>query len=279
MPAAATHPLRPSRPWWKDPPVDRRGIGILVTAYLGFTVVWTGLGELIVRWWDDSSFGDADTAVNRWIEGHRTDTLTELAHVGSALSDTGTKIVLVIGLLPVMLGLYRRWHDWALLALGLLLEVAVFGTSATIVGRPRPPVLQLDGAPTDSWPSGHIAASVVFYVGLSAVLVWNNHSRRTRIVAMCIAVGAPSAVTASRLYLGMHQPTDAVGGAVLGLCSLAVVRHTLRRTAGHALEHPVVTHGPLPEGETTVSAALVAGTEEEDAALVSTGGSDDGRTR
>ena len=68
-------------------------------------------------------------------------------------------------LLPLMLWMYRRWHDWAFLTIALLFEVSVFGISSKIVGRDRPPVEQLDGAPTASWPSGHIAASVVFYVG------------------------------------------------------------------------------------------------------------------
>ena len=287
-------PGRRTRPWWRVAPTDRRGLGILVGAYVVYTAIWCGVGELIVRWWDDSSFGDADTAVNRWLERHRTDTLTELAHFGSALSNTETKIVLVLGLLPLMLVLYRRWHDWAFITLSLLLEVAVFGTTATLIGRPRPPVEQLDGAPTDSWPSGHIAASVVFYVGLAMVLMWNNRCRSTRVVALCIGIGAPTAVTASRLYLGMHHPTDVVGGVVLGLVALGTVRHVLRRTAGDTLEHPVTHEVPCdddaiedaagPDHVTSVDTSAVSrpaslGTAGSDAALTTVGGRDERRTR
>ena len=56
----------------------------------------------------------------------------------------------------------RRWR--------LMFEVAVFGTTSKLIARDRPPVEQLDGAPTNSWPSGHIAAAVVFYVGLAIIV-------------------------------------------------------------------------------------------------------------
>lgn len=236
---------RLERPWWKVVPTDRRGVAHLIGAYVVLTAVYCAIGAAIMRWWGGSTLGDLDVRVNRWLADHRTDLLTELAHFGSALSNTETKIVLVLGLLPLMLHLYRRWHDWSLIALGLLLEVSVFATSATLINRPRPPVERLDGAPTHSWPSGHIAASVVFYVGVATVIRWNNSSRPARVVSAVIAIGAPGIVVMSRLYLGMHHPSDAIGGIALGLVSLAIVTRALRRTAGESLDHPaLLASGP-----------------------------------
>ena len=90
-----------------------------------------------------------------------------------------------------MLWMYRRWHDWAFIVVALLFEVSVFGTSSKIVVRDRPPVEQLDGAPTNSWPSGHVAAALVFYIGLAMVVYWNTRSKVSRTVFTVLAVAAP----------------------------------------------------------------------------------------
>ena len=144
------------------------------------------------------------------------------------MSNTETKIALGLTLLPLMLWMFRRWHEWTFIVGGLILEVAVFGTTAKVIARDRPPVEQLDGAPTNSWPSGHIAAAVVFYGGL-AIVIWCNprFNRVSRTGAVCIAIVAPAIVIISRLYLGMHYLTDALGGVVLGLTALAIVWHLL----------------------------------------------------
>jgi membrane-associated phospholipid phosphatase len=211
-------------------PLDRRDVGVLAGAYVVLTAAYLATGWMVVRWWEDSALGRSEAEVNRWLEEARTDRRNDLAEFGSALSNTETKIVLVLALLPLMLWMYRRWHDWALVTVGLLFEVSVFGTTAKLIGRERPPVEQLDGAPTNSWPSGHIAAAVVFYGALAIVIRWNNKSRRSRAGATAIAVIAPSIVIASRLYQGMHYVSDAVGGVILGVLTLLLVRHLIMRS-------------------------------------------------
>ncbi len=214
----------------KAAPLGRREVGILAIAYVILTPIYLAIGWMIVRWWDGSSLGRSEAEVNRWFEDARTDRWNDLAELGSALSNTETKIALVVALLPVMLWMYKRWHDWALVTVGLLFEVSVFGATAAIVGRDRPPVEQLDGAPTNSWPSGHIAAAVVFYGSLAIVIMWNNKSRVSRVGAIAIALVAPGIVIVSRLYQGMHYVSDAVGGIVLGIVTLVLVRHLIMRS-------------------------------------------------
>ncbi|HUF99567.1 MAG TPA: phosphatase PAP2 family protein, partial [Ilumatobacter sp.] len=159
---------------------------------------------MLVNWWESSPLGTSEADVNRWFEDRRTDSRTHLAELGSALSNTETKIGLALVLLPLMLWMFRRWHEWTLVVGGLIFEVAVFGTTAKIIGRDRPPVEQLDGAPTNSWPSGHIAAAVVFYFGLAIVISWNPRFRWSGPVAFVLATSTASVVIVSRLYQGMH---------------------------------------------------------------------------
>lgn len=230
------------RPFWKVAPLGRRDVGVLAVAYVILAAIYLAIGWMIVHWWDRSSGGRSEAEVNRWFEDARTDRRNNLAEFGSALSNTETKIVMVLALLPLMLWMYRRWHDWALVTVGLLFEVSVFATTAKIIGRDRPPVEQLDGAPTNSWPSGHIAAAVVFYGALAIVIMWNNKSRLSRVGAIAIAVVAPSIVITARLYQGMHYVSDAVGSVILGILTLVLVRHLIMRSDSFE-EMPVRSDG------------------------------------
>jgi undecaprenyl-diphosphatase len=212
---------------WRSSPIDRHGWLVMFTAFVVGTGVMTLIGLAIVEWWDTGSLGDADADLNRWLEDARNDTLTELSHIGSAFSDTLTKIVLGVLLLPIFLWAFRRWNEYAFVFGGLLLEVSIFGLSSELVGRSRPPVEQLDGAPTNSFPSGHIAASVVFYAGIGLIVYWRSTARWERVVAVVLAAAGPTIVIAARLYLGMHYPTDAVAGVVLGGSVLMVMAHVV----------------------------------------------------
>lgn len=220
-----------SRPWWKSSPLTWSDVGLLTLAYLVATAVYWAVGLLIVNVWEGSAWGEADADLSRWFESHRTEAWTDAAHFASALSNTETKIALMVGLAPLMLAMYRRWRDWAWITVALLLEVAVFGTASELVARDRPPVEQLDGAPTNSWPSGHIAAGFVFYVTLAAVIWRNRTDWPARTVAVVVGIVAPISVLLSRLYLGMHYITDAIGGLVLGAFAVYTVDRVMNRRA------------------------------------------------
>jgi undecaprenyl-diphosphatase len=225
-------PAPDSKPWWKVPPLHKAQVKMLVLIWLALTAAYVVVGFAIVHLWEPSAGGRADARVSQWFADHRTDRLNHLAKIGSAFSNTETKIALLLVLCPLMLWMYRRWHDWSFLAIGLIFEVTVFVTASKVVGRERPHVEHLDSAPTFSWPSGHIAACVVFYVGLATVVFWNTRSRLSRAVFATIAVVVPLIVITSRLYLGMHYVTDVIGGVVLGLSTLLIVRHQMIAARG-----------------------------------------------
>jgi membrane-associated phospholipid phosphatase len=231
--------------WYKIPPTDRRGVGVIVLAYVCMTAVLSAIGFAVVHLWEPSRFGEWDADVNRWFERNRTDTWTDLSTIGSAFSDTLNKVILCALIAPVMLWAWRRWHDWVMIAGGLLLEVTTFVTTATIVGRDRPPVERIDSAPTNSFPSGHIAASVVFYFGLYLLARRHTTNRTIRGLALLVGIAVPACMVFSRLYRGMHYPTDALAGILLGLGTLAVMSWAIDRTidrTAHAQVDPPRPH-------------------------------------
>lgn len=215
---------------WRTSPIDRTGWLLMVMTFVSTASVLTAVGLAVVEWWDGSRLGRRDADLIRWIEDRRSASLTSVAELVSLASDTLTKVLLGVVLIPVCLWLFRRWHEYALIVGGLIVEVSAFGLSSKLVGRERPPVEQLDGAPTNSFPSGHIAAATVFYVGLALVIFMRTRRRGPRAVAVVIAVVMPLGMVLSRLYLGMHYLSDAVAGVALGAVVLAVMWRVVHRT-------------------------------------------------
>jgi undecaprenyl-diphosphatase len=215
---------------WKQSPFDRRGLLIMLATFVVATATTITVGLMIVRWWEPSAAGRADERINLWLEDARTERWNTIAERASQFSDTLTKVLLGVVLLPLFLWLFRRWHEYALIFAGLVLEVAVFGLSSSVVGRDRPPVERLDGAPTQSFPSGHIAAATVFYGGLAVVIFMRTRHAGARIVAVLIGGLMPLVVMSARLYLGMHYLTDAIGGLLLGVTVLVVMYRVVHRT-------------------------------------------------
>jgi undecaprenyl-diphosphatase len=113
-----------------------------------------------------------------------------------------------------------------LVAVAVTGEVAIFLVVTLLVDRPRPPVGQLDEAPpTSSFPSGHTAAAIVLYGALAVLAHQQARSALVRRLSLFLAVALPALVAVSRVYRGMHFPSDVLGGILLGtLWLLASVR-------------------------------------------------------
>ena len=88
-------------------------------------------------------------------------------------------------------------------------------TTAFLVERPRPTVSHLDAVPTtSSFPSGHTAAAIVLYLGLALIITSFVRNLVVRALVWSLAVVLPIAVALSRLYRGMHHPTDVIASAI-----------------------------------------------------------------
>lgn len=106
--------------------------------------------------------------------------------------------------------------------------------------RPRPDIVpHLRDVASLSFPSGHAMQSAIIYLTLGAMLMRIAERRLTKIYCMGIAVLVTFLVGASRVFLGVHYPSDVLGGWMVGFawaCVCWLVERRFDRESGVAKE-------------------------------------------
>jgi undecaprenyl-diphosphatase len=123
--------------------------------------------------------------------------------------------------------LYRRRIGPAVyLVAARLVELVVETIAKHVVGRPRPALPDPIGhASSFSFPSGHTSGTAVLCAAL--VVLALQTSRRHAAAWVVLAGVAIVAVAASRVLLGVHYPSDVLGGALLGVACALITRPLL----------------------------------------------------
>ena len=212
-----------SRSWWATTwPLDRHDAATLAVAYVSVVAVGSLLGRMLYDWFAPNAVTDLDQRVAEWFVEHRSEGLSTFLEWGGRLSDTIPKAVVTTLVAASMLAAFRRWREAVLVGLSLLFEALAFIVTSTIVQRDRPDVPALETSPVDtSFPSGHIAAATV-YAAFAVIVFWHTREVWARALAVVLSVAVVVIVASSRVYEAAHYLTDAIGGIVLGLVSLAI---------------------------------------------------------
>ena len=198
---------------------------------------WVVICAVILAWgWLlthplESTIDPADDDVARWFADQRDPGLTDVAEAGTFLGETivGVSVFLAIGLVVSLVK--RTWRPIILVAILEAGIEAFYLASTELITRDRPPVKLLDSGldPNASYPSGHVATSLICWAG-AVVLIW-VYFRSARWIALALLL-LPLGTLLSRLYLGAHHLTDALTSVAYGSAWLLVVAGVLlpRRT-------------------------------------------------
>lgn len=182
-------------------------LGAILIAILG--IGW-GVGAAIV-----SSPPGADLDAVKDLAGDRTPGLTSLAHIVSALgSDYVVYPLAFLGC--VWLARRRRVRAAIAFAVSTAGGVIIANLDKLLVERARPPVHHLEHVSSWSFPSGHATESAAFYLAMLILVSRGQPRRPTAIVATVVTLVLVAAIAVSRVYLGVHYPSDVAVGLALG---------------------------------------------------------------
>jgi undecaprenyl-diphosphatase len=127
----------------------------------------------------------------------------------------------VLGLMVFAVAGFLLLHGWYKTTLTVLLTsisgFLVSRTMKTLFLRPRPSLVpHLREVVSSSFPSGHAMDSAIIYLTLAALLMRVAETRLTKAYCLIVALALTFLVGASRVFLGVHYPTDVLGGWIFG---------------------------------------------------------------
>lgn len=161
---------------------------------------------------------DFDNGLMTLIQEHRSEATQHIVVFVTSIGDFRAQL-LAASLLIIVLAVARQWRHAAFALTATLGTAIANGILKTFFARARPEVL-LEPLTTYSMPSGHSSAAFALFMTL-AVLAGRGQPVRLRLTWMLVA-GIPAlAIALSRVYLGVHWPTDILAGMLLAFCVCA----------------------------------------------------------
>jgi membrane-associated phospholipid phosphatase len=200
----------------------------LLALFLGVLVPLWIFGALAEDVWTHAGFR-WDAPILLAIHAHATPALDRLMIGVSTVGGPGGMAVLCVLVVAILLrGRRRRAALFVALAYGGAVLLDVLDKAAFRSARPH---LWTSPAPASGYgfPSGHAMASMGLLAAL-ALLAWPT---RLRWPSLILAAGAITLIGFSRLYLGVHDPSDVVAAWMAALAWVIGLRLILLAHAAH----------------------------------------------
>ncbi|MEA2902527.1 MAG: hypothetical protein QOH36_2414 [Actinomycetota bacterium] len=170
-----------------------------------------------------------DRPVTEYVVSHRTPWLTAAMRVVTVLGSTAVLIpmIVVVGLLAYRRG--KGWRPLALLAAAQGGSIVLYDLVKVLVARPRPSIQPLITTVTGyAFPSGHATQAMAVFGALAFLASGWTTRWSAKVAQWTAAVVVTLLVGMSRVYLGVHWPSDVIGGWALGALWLAGLLMTIR---------------------------------------------------
>jgi undecaprenyl-diphosphatase len=194
------------------------------------------VGGLIFFGWltEEMSEGDTrgfDEAVRTFVNQHSSPLLTSVMQIASFLGSTVFLTIFGIGVF-IIFWLFKWRRAAILLVITMAGASILLFTLKNVFRRARPEPFFDTLLPTSySYPSGHSLLSFCFYGALGAILARRVKRKLHRFVILICAALLISLIGFSRIYLGVHYPSDVVSGftaALVWTIAVAVADQILR---------------------------------------------------
>ena len=199
--------VMPARGWRIDPR----------HALIASAVCWIGFAAIAVAVLTDRSAGFDAAGLQLWRTGEdfrpRGATwLTEAVRDYTALGGVLLRHIVAIGAMVALLFLRLR-REAVLLALTIVGGWVVNSGLKLLIARPRPDLVpHLMEAGGQSFPSGHSFNSAVVYIAIALAFAAISPRHSVHLTVIGVAVVLTLLVSLSRVWLGVHYPSDAIAG-------------------------------------------------------------------
>ncbi len=195
------------------------GVVLAVAATLAFAE----LGESVQK----GATQTFDVAVLEWMHQHHSPFLTRMA-IELTYLGTGAVVFMIVAVAALFLWHTEHKHSARLLLAAVAGNIILNGVLKLVYHRPRPQVFDWQTvAVSSSFPSGHAMSATVCYGTVAYLVIRLQKHHWSRVLTGAGAVLLILLICATRLYLGVHYPSDVIAGILVGLAWAAFCMATL----------------------------------------------------
>lgn len=158
-----------------------------------------------------------DDSVMRWMGAHHSPGLDAVMLEVTALG-TGTVVMMVVAVAALFLVLTQHKYSAILLLASTFGGIVLNGVLKLGFNRPRPSIfMPAVHTVSSSFPSGHAMSAAIVYSTVAYLAARLHRRRWARWLVMTAALMLIALISFSRMYLGVHYPSDVIAGVAIGL--------------------------------------------------------------
>lgn len=190
-------------------------IMIIISLLIGFIVKINDKGILF------------DRAILQFLDNISNDWIITIMNI---ISFFGSTIFLILMLLLLVYGYInkRERRNGRLIFISIAGSFLINGILKLFFNRTRPLDFMKAAASSYSYPSGHSMVSMSFYTTLAYILINKTIDPKKKKLIRLLNIIIVGLIGLSRMFLGVHWPTDVIGGYLLGYSVYYISTHLIR---------------------------------------------------
>ncbi|MBW7476902.1 phosphatase PAP2 family protein [Paenibacillus oenotherae] len=194
---------------------------LLIMALFGFQ----GLAVLVSR----EQLSHIDEAIIHIIQGRENSVLTSAAKIFSVIGSAAVVVPLVLASAALLAIILKHRKELLLLLGGVAGSTLLNSVLKGMYQRARPDINRIVEEQGYSFPSGHSMAAFTLYFLLTYLLWRHLPTRGARTALIAFSAGMILCIGLSRIYLGVHYPSDIVAGFWISGCWVAICIRLFRQ--------------------------------------------------
>lgn len=195
-----------------------KGLPYLITFIIAFVIVVGSINLFIelTETLKTETLSAIDSTITDYIISYRNPVLTSYFKFVTDVGDFHGYLMVLTIFLIISLSVFRRWKYVAQATLVLALATVSNMILKRFIDRARPGIEHMVSVETLSYPSGHAMSAMAFYGFLAFLMYKFKLHNAIKFTLIFLLVFLILSIGISRIYLGVHFPSDIAGGFIAG---------------------------------------------------------------